>query len=112
MADTLFVDTFFLVYPQEGVMVSITPELPEQYQVRFRLVGKITGGGAFKVELVYPQDGFPHLTGREQKRLTQTLHAGAETVYEGRVTGITLAMLQLDDVPNLPRRALRVAPGS
>lgn len=112
--DVLFLTLTMVHSPQQGVQVIITEKLPEIYLVKFRLMGRISkNSGKFNVHLVYPVDGYPHLSAREEGRLTQALNTAAIIQSpEMPISAVRKHMIQSDDAQDLPRRRVRFALGA
>lgn len=111
--DEMFLTVTMVVLSRRGVQIAITDALPEIYTVRFRLVGKISKNDKFNVHLVYPLDGYPFLSIREENHLVHSLNdAVALQAPERRVSEIRRPMIQFDEQTTLPRRLLRIALGT
>ena len=109
--EELYLSVNMVVSQRTGVSLIIEAELPDIYLVRFRLVGNMTKTGKFRVHLVYPLDGYPHLGPKEQGHLMQSLNKAAAAHIETPVMFMGRSMLQQDEVSRLPRRMLRLAQG-
>ena len=113
-SDTIFLTVSMVLNPKQGVKVIILEGFPEIYLVKFKLSGSLmTRSRRFRVDVVYPVDGYPLLNPREEGQLVQALNAAALTQVDIPVTLINRSMIQSDDVQELPRRKLRLAtPGA
>ncbi len=107
-----YLSVAMVVNPRQGVQVIIMDGLPDMYLIRFKLIGKITKSGKFKVDLVIPVDGYPFLKQKEQGYLVNALNDAAKAQLSMPVTTIQGPMIQSEGVEELPRRKLRLAPGS
>ena len=111
--DVVFLSVVMILNPRQGVSVIITDRLPEIYLLNCKVVGRIgKKSGKFSVHLVYPLDGYPHLNDREAGHLAQALNAAATVQLDMPVSAITGPMIQVEGVDQLPRRMLRMSPGS
>ena len=68
--------------------------------------------GRFRVDLVYPLDGYPLLNRKEEGQLVQALNAAAWTQASMPVIAVQRPMIQSDGADALPRRKLRLTPGA